>query len=112
MKRGEIYIVDLGPGAGYEVGGIRPVIVVSNDVYNVVALWVVVVPAVDAADRFARLGVVATGAEVGLPTDVSIIARQPRTLDASRFPEHPSGFVPDHLLKVLADKLKDELDLP
>ena len=34
VKRGEIYYADLSPVIGSEQGGIRPVLVVQNDVGN------------------------------------------------------------------------------
>jgi len=33
-------------------------------------------------------------------------------LDPSRFPEHPSGSVPAHLMAAISKGLKNELDLP
>ena len=34
IKRGDIYYADLNPAVGSEQGGIRPVLVVQNDVGN------------------------------------------------------------------------------
>ena len=34
IKRGEIYYADLSPVIGSEQGGIRPVLIVQNDVVN------------------------------------------------------------------------------
>ena len=34
MKRGEIYYADLRPVVGSEQGGIRPVLIIQNDVGN------------------------------------------------------------------------------
>ena len=34
IKRGDIYIVDLGEGFGSEQGGIRPALVVQNNIGN------------------------------------------------------------------------------
>jgi len=34
MKRGEIYWADLNPVVGSEQGGIRPVVIVQNDIGN------------------------------------------------------------------------------
>jgi mRNA interferase MazF len=111
VRRGEIYLVDLGPGVGREASGLHPVVVMSDDVYLTNPLAVVVVPAVDAANINAAVGVLVTAAESGLSSDISVLARQPRTLDPSRFPEHPAGIVPDKPLQLIADKLKGELDL-
>ena len=111
MQRGEIYLVDLGPGVGREASGPRPVVVMSADVYLTPPLNVVAVPAVDASDINAAIGIVVTAAESGFSADIAVLARQPRTLDPVRFPEHPAGVVPPPLLILIADKLKGELDL-
>ena len=34
MKRGDIYYADLSPVVGSEQGGIRPVLVIQNDIGN------------------------------------------------------------------------------
>ena len=34
VKRGDIYYADLSPGVGSEQGGIRPVLIIQNDVGN------------------------------------------------------------------------------
>lgn len=111
MKRGDIYVVDLGPGVGREASGVCPVVIVSSDVYLSGPLFVVVVPTVGTADANAVVGVRVTAAESGYPNDLAVLARQPRMLDPSRFPEHPSGAVPTHALTAIDDKLKLELDL-
>jgi mRNA-degrading endonuclease toxin of MazEF toxin-antitoxin module len=103
VKRGEIYVVDLGPGVGREASGVCPVVVLSSDVITLAPMLVVVVPAVDASDHRAVVGVVEAGAESGHPSDISVLARQPRALDPGWFPEQPSGRVPEALLKKIRD---------
>ena len=34
IRRGDIYYADLSPGVGSEQGGVRPVLVIQNDVGN------------------------------------------------------------------------------
>lgn len=94
MKRGEIYTIDLGPGVGREATGPHPVVVASIDVPNVTPMFVTVVPAVDVSAATAVLGVLVPATESGLSTDVAVLARQPRTLDVSRFPQRAIGFIP------------------
>lgn len=111
MKRGEIYVVDLGPGVGHEASGVRPVVVVSNDVNNATPLLVLVVPAVSTSDVTAALGIPVPAADSGYTTDIAVLARQPRTLDASRFPDQRAGVVPDGVMKKIDYVLIVELDL-
>jgi mRNA interferase MazF len=44
MKRGEIYYADLSPVKGSEQGGLRPVIIVQNDVGNLHSPTTIVCP--------------------------------------------------------------------
>jgi len=44
LKRGDIYIADLAKGIGSEEYGIRPVIIISNDIGNNYSPIVIVVP--------------------------------------------------------------------
>ena len=94
MKRGEIYMVDLGPGVGREASGVRPVVVVSFTFPQYLPLTVVIVPTVDASDITAVIGVPLASADSGLPNDVAVLAKQPRTLDQTRFPEKPVEVCP------------------
>lgn len=92
MKRGEIYDVDLGPAVGSEMGGVCPVVVISNDLANERPLLVAVVPAIAATAGEAKPGLV-TAEQSGYPIDLVVLATQSRALDPSRFPEHPAGFI-------------------
>ncbi len=111
MKRGEIYLVDLGVGAGREVSGLRPVVVVSNDVSNVHPVLVIVVPTIEVSDVRIALGFLLPSAESGCATDLVVISRHPRALDPGRFPSAPCGVVPPDLLDKISSILKGELDL-
>lgn len=44
IKRGDIYKADLSPVVGSEQGGIRPVVIVQNDMGNRYSLTIIVVP--------------------------------------------------------------------
>ena len=96
MKQGEIYLVELDPAVGLEVGGEQWVGVVSNDVINASSFPVVVVPAIDAA-RLAPMrvtGVSVPAAESGLTADVVVDCISIRALDRSRFPAVLAGSLP------------------
>ncbi len=44
MKRGEIYYADLNPVIGSEQGGIRPVLIIQNDIGNYFSKTTIVAP--------------------------------------------------------------------
>lgn len=102
MKQGEIYLVDLDPVVGLELGGEQFVVVVSNDIINASFLPVTVVPARVAANSspLRVTGVHIPAAESGLTIDVDVDCVYARSLDRSRFPASPVGMLS-------AGKIKD-----
>ncbi|AMV23137.1 mRNA interferase EndoA [Gemmata sp. SH-PL17] len=101
MKQGEIYLVNLDPIIGLELGGAQFVIIVSNDIINASFLPVTVVPARDAADGpVPRVtGVYVPSVESGLAIDVVADCLQLRALDRSRFVDPPVGTLSPTKLK-------------
>ncbi|MCH5158862.1 MAG: type II toxin-antitoxin system PemK/MazF family toxin [Clostridiales bacterium] len=85
FKRGEIYYADLSPVIGSEQGGVRPVLIIQNDVGNKFSPTVIVC-AVTSRITKAKLP---THVEVpsgmfGLNKDSVILLEQMRTLDKRR----------------------------
>lgn len=85
VKRGEIYYADLSPVVGSEQGGIRPVLIVQNDIGNRHS------PTVIAAAITSRLGkaklpthITLDAASCGLTKDSIVLLEQIRTLDKRR----------------------------
>ncbi len=88
VKKGEIYYADLSPVIGSEQGGIRPVLVVQNDVGNKYSPTVIVA-AVTSQINKAKLP---THVEIsakghGLTKDSVILLEQLRTIDKKRLRE-------------------------
>lgn len=88
IKRGDIYYADLSPVVGSEQGGLRPVLIVQNDVGNRYS------PTVIAAAITSKLGkaklpthIDIYASEVGLSKDSVILLEQIRTLDKRRLRE-------------------------
>jgi mRNA interferase MazF len=111
VRRGEIYYVDLGPGYGRELGGTRPVAVVSSDAFNLVPFVVLVVVGEEAVTAPAGAGLLVPASDSGAPADVVLYANQLRVLDPGRFPPQPSGGVPVPLLDRLGASLRTYLSL-
>lgn len=112
MLRGEIYMVDLGAGFGRELGGVRPVVVVSADFYNLVPYLVIVVIGEDAAATTLKTGVLVAATDSGLSFDLMLFASRLCSLDPTRFTSGPVGTVPPALLGQLVEDLKTCLDIP
>ena len=88
VKRGDIYYADLSPVVGSEQGGLRPVLIIQNDVGNRYS------PTVIAAAITSRLGktrlpthIDVFANRVGLVKDSVILLEQVRTLDKRRLKE-------------------------
>ena len=85
IKRGELYYADLSPVVGSEQGGIRPVLVVQNDVGNKYS------PTVIAAAVTSKINKAKLPTHIELPSNVYglqrdsvILLEQIRTLDKRR----------------------------
>ena len=85
IKRGEIYYADLSPVVGSEQGGIRPVLILQNDVGNKYAPTVIV-SAITSQLGKAKLPthIELPAKEYNLPKDSVALLEQIRTLDKRR----------------------------
>jgi len=88
VKRGDIFYADLSPVVGSEQGGIRPVIIVQNDVGNKYSPTVIVA-AITSQINKAKLPthVEISSEEYGLNKDSVVLLEQIRTLDKKRLKE-------------------------
>lgn len=88
VKRGEVYYADLSPVVGSEQGGIRPVLIVQNDVGNKFSPTVIAA-AITSQINKAKIPthIEVKASEVGLPKDSVVLLEQLRTLDKRRLKE-------------------------
>lgn len=91
IKRGEIYFADLSPVIGSEQGGIRPVLVVQNDIGNKYSPTVIV-SAITSKLTKAKLPthIELPASEYNLPKDSVCLLEQIRTIDKQRLREKVS----------------------
>ncbi len=99
IKRGDIYYADLSPVVGSEQGGLRPVLIVQNDIGNRYS------PTVIAAAITSRMGktklpthIDIYASEVGLAKDSVVLLEQIRTLDKQRLRER-MGHLDDKMMR-------------
>lgn len=88
VKRGDIYFADLSPVIGSEQGGVRPVLVIQNDVGNQHSPTTIVA-AITGKISKAKLPthVELAGSEKGLTKNSVILVEQVRTIDKRRLKE-------------------------
>lgn len=101
MKRGEIYRADLDPVVGSEQGGIRPVVIIQNDMGNQHSSTVIVA-AVTTRDKKAHLPVhvFVRAEESGLRRDSVILTEQLRTLEKSRLTRYLGRLSPGAMARL------------
>lgn len=88
VRRGDIYHADLRPAVGSEQDGIRPVLIVQNNMGNQYSPTVIVA-AITSRRTKARIPThVLVGDVPGLFPDSTIMLEQLRTLDKSRLLEY------------------------
>lgn len=88
IKRGEIYYADLSPVIGSEQGGIRPVLIVQNDVGN--KFSPTVIAAAITSQRFKTnlpTHIKVNADNCGLAKDSIVLLEQVRTIDKKRLRE-------------------------
>lgn len=85
VKRGYIFFADLSPVVGSEQGGVRPVLVIQNDVGNKYSPTVVIAAITSQIEK-AKLPthVEVEAKEYGLEKDSVILLEQIRTIDKQR----------------------------
>ena len=96
INRGDLYSACLDPVVGSEQGGIRPVLVIQNDVGNRYSPTVIVLAVTGQVNK-ARLPthVPVLAGENGLQKDSVILAEQIRTLDKRRLRERIGSIGPE-----------------
>jgi mRNA interferase MazF len=101
VKRGELYYADLSPVVGSEQGGIRPVLIVQNDVGNKYSPTVIAAAITSQLNK-TRLPthVDLQGQSHGLPKNSVVLLEQIRTLDKKRLKEKIGELSGDLMTKV------------
>ena len=102
VKRGDIFYADLSPVIGSEQGGIRPVIIIQNDIGNKYSPTVIVA-AITSQINKAKLPthVEISSEEYGLNRDSVVLLEQIRTLDKKRLKDKIGHMTETDMKKVV-----------
>ncbi len=88
IKRGEVFYADLSPVVGSEQGGVRPVLIVQNDVGNKYSPTVIAAAITSKQDKTNLPTHISLGAQsCGLQRDSIVLLEQVRTIDKKRLRE-------------------------
>jgi len=88
IKRGDIYYADLSPVVGSEQGGMRPVLIIQNDVGNRHSPTVIAAAITSQMNKAKLPTHIELGAKnFGLSKDSVVLLEQIRTIDKTRLKE-------------------------
>lgn len=112
-KRGDIFYADLSPVVGSEQGGLRPVLIIQNDVgnrYSPTVIAAAITSRTGKAKLPTHIGVTADatssvgGEHAGLSRDSVILLEQIRTIDKRRLREKMG-----HLDEAMMDRVNEAI---
>ena len=106
IRRGDIFYADLSPVIGSEQDGIRPIVVIQNDVGNRYSPTIIGIAITSKEKLKMPTHLEIDGTKYGLEKDSVILAEQIRTLDKSRLKEKVGK-----LDKETLDKLKKVIEI-
>lgn len=90
VRRGEIWVANLNPSRGQEIGKIRPVLVFQDNALTAIGTpMIITLPMTTQVYPAFKQWRITVTARSRLLKDCQIIVDQPRTLDRSRFGEGP-----------------------
>jgi mRNA interferase MazF len=90
VHRGEIWVANLNPNRGHEIGKVRPVLVIQADELTAAGTpMVIVLPMTTQVHPSFRLWRITVRARDRLLKDCQVVVDQPRALDRGRFGEGP-----------------------
>lgn len=88
ILRGDLFYADLSPVIGSEQGGVRPVVIIQNDIGNKFSPTTIVAAITSVKNKSSMPTHVNVGKDVGgLPKDSVILLEQIRTIDKRRLRE-------------------------
>ena len=111
VRRGDIFYADLSPVVGSEQGGVRPVLIIQNDMGNKYSPTVICA-AITSRMNKAKLPthIALAAAKYALPKDSVVLLEQIRTIDKQRLLEKVCH-LDDEILKKVDRALSISLEL-
>ena len=101
VNRGDVFYADLNPVIGSEQGGVRPVVVIQNDIGNKYSPTIIVAAITSKIDKAKLPTHVEISAEISsLKKDSVILLEQIRTLDKKRLQRKVTSLNKKTIIKV------------
>lgn len=92
IKRGDVFYADLSPVVGSEQGGIRPVLVIQNDIGNKYSPTTIVAAITSQTNKTRMPTHVNVDSKIGLPKNSVVLLEQVRTIDKKRLRDKVGTF--------------------
>jgi len=110
IRRGEIYWVNWSPGRGSEQGGLRPALVIQNDIGNKFSPTTIVAALTTAVEKPYPFLVRVTAKESGLPRDSTVNLAVILTIDKTRL-TRKCGELSEAKMSEVAESIKASLGM-
>lgn len=110
IQRGDIFYADLSPVTGSEQGGIRPVLIIQNDVGNRYSPTTIVAAITSKMNKTKLPTHIRIEQGVGLPKNSIVLMEQIRTIDKKRLQEK-IGSISERNMEDITSALKISLDI-
>lgn len=110
MKRGRVYYADLNPVIGSEQGGIRPCLIVQNNMGNAHSTTVIVAPATTQKKNDLPTHIAVSSEDYCLDGNTTILIEQLRTIDKRRLRDFV-GRLSDRTMQKVDEALRISLAL-
>ena len=104
VKRGDVYYADLSPIVGSEQGGVRPVLVLQNDIGNKYSPTIIVSAITSQLNKAKLPTHISLQASAGLSKNSVVLLEQIRTIDKQRLKEK-IGHIDDETMQQVNDAL-------
>ncbi|MGF0040634.1 type II toxin-antitoxin system PemK/MazF family toxin [Peptoniphilaceae bacterium SGI.131] len=92
VKRGDVFYADLSPVVGSEQGGVRPVLVIQNDMGNKYSPTVIIAAITSQINKTKLPTHVKIDPDIGLPKNSVVLMEQVRTIDKKRLRDKVGSF--------------------
>jgi mRNA interferase MazF len=110
VQKGDIFYADLGETIGSEQSGVRPVVVIQNDIGNRFSPTVIVAPITSKVKKQMLPTHVEIGERFGLTEYSVVLLEQVRTIDWKRISSYV-GAVDGKTIRKINEALRASLDL-
>lgn len=110
VRRGDVFYADLSPVVGSEQGGVRPVLIIQNDMGNKYSPTIIIAAITSQTNKTKIPTHVRVDPRIGLPKNSVVLLEQVRTIDKKRLRDKVGRF-DDEAMSIVDKSLKISVGL-